>query len=204
MKKPYQHPLDFYLLIPCYNNVEGLIRSLQSVSYTSKKFSVLVIDDGSKNTIDQSDILFHLHPDFPLEIIRLPKNQGITRALNVGLQVLQERNNAQFIARLDCGDICDPRRFHRQVEFLNNNPQINLVGSWCLFKNYTTGSAYQYKTAKEHTEIYRGMYFKNIFIHPTVMWRSETLNKIGAYPEEFPHAEDYGFFYEILNHGESA
>lgn len=48
------------------------------------------------------------------------------------------------------------------------------------------------------------MYFRNIFIHPTVMWRAAVAGKAGGYPENFPHAEDYGFFYEIINKGKGA
>jgi hypothetical protein len=48
------------------------------------------------------------------------------------------------------------------------------------------------------------MHFRNMFIHPTVMWRAATIKKTGPYPEEFPHAEDYGFFYNILNNGRCA
>jgi hypothetical protein len=48
------------------------------------------------------------------------------------------------------------------------------------------------------------MHFKNVFIHPTVMWRAEVAAWLSAYPETFPHAEDYGFFYELLQHGKAA
>ncbi|MBS1934312.1 MAG: glycosyltransferase, partial [Bacteroidetes bacterium] len=194
MNKPYQILLDFYLLIPCYNNLEGLIRSLQSVSYDHTKFSVLIIDDGSKNAVRKEDILQHINQGFPVEIFRLSQNQGITKALNTGLQILQQKNNYKYIARLDCGDICDINRFYHQVNFLETNPQIDLVGSWCLFKDFSTGSSYQYKTATEHSEISKGMHFKNMFIHPTVMWRADAMTRSGIYPEQFPHAEDYGFF----------
>jgi glycosyltransferase involved in cell wall biosynthesis len=204
MKKPYQILFDFYLLIPCYNNLEGLIHSLQSVSYFPNKFSVLIIDDGSSNAIKKEDILNHVPADFSFEIFRLSENQGITKALNTGLEILKERNNSTYIARLDCGDICDPERFYRQINFLENNSNIDLVGSWCLFKDFSTGASYQYKTATEHSKISKGMHFKNMFIHPTVMWRTEAMNKSGIYPEQFPHAEDYGFFYEILNNGKGA
>jgi glycosyltransferase involved in cell wall biosynthesis len=204
MKKPYLDLFDFYLLIPCYNNRAGLIRSLQSVVYDQNKFRVLIVDDGSIEPVDKTNLLSHLPEGFPVEIIRLSHNQGIAKALNTGLQFLQEKNNFKFIARLDCGDVCDINRFYRQVEFLQKNLQVDLIGSWCLFKDYSTGSSYQYRTATEHKAISKGMYFKNMFIHPTVMWRVKGLDKSSIYPEQFPHAEDYGFFYTILQNGKSA
>lgn len=203
MHKPYQQ-LDFYLLIPCYNNMSGLIKSLQSISYDNNNFKILIIDDGSIQIITIADLLPYIATGLPIEIINLPKNSGITKALNTGLELLETKNNFQFVARLDCGDICAPERFYKQVNFLQQNPQIDLVGSWCIFKNFSTGLSYQYSTPTDHKKIISGMYFRNIFIHPTVMWRRNAIQKTLAYPEQFPHAEDYGFFYSILNRGKCA
>jgi hypothetical protein len=36
------------------------------------------------------------------------------------------------------------------------------------------------------------------------MWKSDVTRRTGIYPENFPHAEDYGFFYEIISRGEAA
>ena len=41
------------------------------------------------------------------------------------------------------------------------------------------------------------MHFRNLFIHPTVMWRAG-ISHAEFYSYEFPHAEDYGLFYKIL------
>ena len=45
------------------------------------------------------------------------------------------------------------------------------------------------------------MYFRNIFIHPTVMWRCDAMKENELYPETFPDAEDYGFFYQLMQNG---
>jgi len=202
MQSPYD--IDFYLLIPCYNNIEGLARSLRSVKYDSDKFIVLIVDDGSDEPIEKENLLSLAQINLPLEIIRMPQNQGITKALNAGLKWIGTKNNFQYIARLDCGDICDPKRFYDQVQFLDKNQHIDLVGSWCVFKNFSTGLSYEYRTATEHSAISKSMHLKNIFIHPTVMCRAEAVNKWGPYPEQFPYAEDYGLFYNILRNGHCA
>ena len=48
------------------------------------------------------------------------------------------------------------------------------------------------------------MHFRNIFIHPTVMWRCDAMKDNAQYPDTYPDAEDYGFFYQFLLNGESA
>jgi glycosyltransferase involved in cell wall biosynthesis len=204
MKERYDPELDFYLLIPYYNNLPGLVRSLQSVSYDPARYALLIVDDGSKENLLEADLSCSI-PALPgIEIIRLPENQGITKALNAGLRWLEGKKNFRYVARLDCGDLCAADRFTKQVAFLDQHPDIDLVGSWCLFKDFSTGAAYQYKTPVDEEGIARGMYFRNIFIHPTVIWRSIVMEKAGLYPENFPYAEDYGFFYEILSKGKAA
>ena len=184
--------------------MSGLVNSLQSVFYETNKFKIVIIDDGSTEPITINNLLPHIPTSLPIEIINLTKNAGITKALNAGLQFLETKNDFEFIARLDCGDICAPERFYKQVNFLRQNRLIDLVGSWCIFKNFSTGLSYQYSTPTDHKKILSGMHFRNMFIHPTVMWRKDAMKKTAAYPEQFPHAEDYGFFYSMLNKGTCA
>jgi len=202
--KSYPSKIDFYLLIPFFNNLPGLLHSLSSVQYDADKYKVVIVDDGSSKPIFINELQPLLTAPIPIEIIRLPQNKGITVALNTGLQWILQQKNAEFIARLDCGDTCTNDRFYKQVAFLRQHTNINLLGSWCIFKDYTTKIAYQYITPTQHRKIVTGMYFRNIFIHPTVMWRTEAMRGSDLYPENYPDAEDYGFFYQLLEQGQGA
>lgn len=166
-------------------------------------YKVVIVDDGSREPVSEKLLFEKVSPDLQVQVIRQPKNGGITRALNTGLEAIHSQAQEGFIARLDCGDLCTPDRFEKQVRFLKTNPQVQLLGSWCYFKNFTTGESYKYRTPVADEEIQRKMYFKNVFIHPTVMWRFN--NKVPVYyPYDFPHAEDYGIFFELLKHGAGA
>ncbi|WP_205509324.1 glycosyltransferase [Longitalea arenae] len=200
----HPHKIDFYLLIPFYNNLSGLLHSLQSVQYDADKYRVVIVDDGSDQPVTLDELYKQISRNISVEIIQLPSNKGITTALNAGLQWILDQDNASYIARLDCGDTCTPERFYRQVAFLQQNPQVNLVGSWCIFKDYTTNVAFRYITPTRHNNIKRGMHFRNIFIHPTVMWRCDAIKDNELYPYSFPDAEDYGFFYQLMQKGEGA
>jgi glycosyltransferase involved in cell wall biosynthesis len=195
-------PLDFILLIPCFNNPAGLRRSLASIVYDPKRYGILIVDDGSEQPVSM-DMLSVDVPSVTV-IIRHETNQGITAALNTGLCWLQQRNDYRFVARLDCGDICAVERFVRQVDFLTNHPEIDLLGAWVRFKDFSSGFSYAYKTPVEQRRIQRGMHFRNLFIHPSVMWRASVHARIGQYPCNLPHAEDYGFFYKIVGQGQTA
>ena len=200
-KKP---SYDFYLLIPFYNNLPGLIRSLESIVYDPLACGLLIVDDGSNEALQYEDVIPYLSQSLSVTILRLRENQGITKALNTGLQWLEEKKNSRYVARLDCGDLCSPDRFIRQVAFLDAHPEVGLLGSWCIFKNFRTGDSYHYVTPTAYKKILKEMYFRNVFIHPTVMWRSEITKIVGVYPENYPHTEDYAFFYEIISKVEAA
>ena len=195
--------VDFYVVIPYYNDWQGLIRSVESIFYKHDSYAILIIDDGSDVTLEYAHLLPHISPKHFVKIIRLPSNQGITKALNAGLKWLNTVKGYKYIARLDCGDICASERFYQQVAFLEQHPDTGLIGSWCVFKDFDTGSSYLYKTPTRHKDIRRLMYFRNLFIHPTVMWRASQLDR-ELYPDDFPHAEDYGLFYKMIGSMNSA
>jgi glycosyltransferase involved in cell wall biosynthesis len=193
--------VDLYVLIPYYNDRQGLIDALQSISHNN--YALLIIDDGSDAALDYSQLSSYIPPTVFVKIIRLPSNQGITTALNVGLRWLNTITGYKYIARLDCGDTCTEDRFYRQIAFLEQHPDTGLVGSWCLFKDPDTRSSYVYKTPTLHKHIRQRMHFRNLFIHPTVMWRASQMKK-EYYPDAFPHAEDYGLFYKMTESMHSA
>lgn len=181
-----------------------MIRSLQSVCYDAGLFAVLVVDDGSSESMDAATLLNRINGHLNLTVISLPVNQGITRALNAGLQWLAAHNNFKYVARLDAGDTCDARRFYEQVDFMNRFPGIDLLGSWCVFKNFKSGNSFRYQPPGSHERIIKQMHFRNAFIPSTVMWRASAKNNSLLFSEKFPHAEDYAFFYTIINNGRAA
>jgi len=191
-------PLDFCLLIPCYNNFDGLLVSLATIVYHPDRFMVLVVDDGSAVPITPASIKSAIHINFSLFVLRNDVNKGITAALNSGLRWIEEMGAANYIARLDCGDLCTADRFHKQVDFMQSHPGVGLLGSWCVFEDRTKSFRYTYKTPTRHRQIKRAMYFRNVFIHPTVIFQTELLKKVRCYPTNFRHAEDYAFFYKLI------
>jgi glycosyltransferase involved in cell wall biosynthesis len=195
--------LDFCLLIPCYNDFEGLVLSLNSVSYQPDRFQVVVVDDGSPDPVTINAIRSGTNINCSIIVLRNETNEGITSALNKGLQWIKSNGNAKYIARLDCGDICDPNRFIRQVDYLDKHADTTLLGSWCIFQTKDASHTYLYKTPVDHERIKRAMHMRNVFIHPTVVFRASALQQINRYPTQFQYAEDYAFFWELIKLGRS-
>ena len=190
--------IDFCLLIPCYNNFSGLIESLKSIVYPNKKYLIVIVDDGSVEPIMIDSVKSKIRDEKPIIVLSNETNKGITEALNKGLSWIEENVNTKYIARLDCSDTCSAERFITQVQYLDAHPETGLLGSWCKFEEKGTSLKYSYTTPTDHKAIIKAMHFRNVFIHPTVMFRASLLKKIGYYPAGFHYAEDYAFFWKII------
>jgi glycosyltransferase involved in cell wall biosynthesis len=112
------------VLLAAYNveaYVAEALASIQSQTFTD--IEMVVVDDGSTDGTLQ--IIEHLASfDSRIIIVRSPRNLGLPLALNLGLPFCQ----APYIARMDGDDIALPVRLEKQLRFLENNPDIALVG----------------------------------------------------------------------------
>ena len=61
---------DFLLIIPCFNNREGLLKTLNSIDYPPQRFVVVIVDDGSPEPLVLEDIRELVPVGFNLELIR--------------------------------------------------------------------------------------------------------------------------------------
>jgi glycosyltransferase involved in cell wall biosynthesis len=189
--------LHFCVLIPVYNNPEGLLRSLRTINYPSEHHLVVVVDDGSREPITP-DLWENASLSSPIHLIRLPRNKGITATLNAGLEWITAHTSARYVARLDCGDTCHPDRFRAQVAYMDAHPAVGLLGTWCTFSTPDGTVSYRYTTPLQHEAIEKELHLRNVFIHPTVMLRTALLQTTGFYPYDYPHAEDYALFWALI------
>ena len=111
------------VLMPAYNAERYILPSVLSVlAQTFEDFELLVVDDCS--TDRTPDILSSIQ-DRRLRILRNQTNLGIVGSLNRAMA--QARGG--YIARIDADDYCLPTRFAKQKRYLDEHPDILLVGA---------------------------------------------------------------------------
>ncbi|MDG1111499.1 MAG: glycosyl transferase family 2, partial [Polaribacter sp.] len=130
--------------------------------------------------------------------IYLQQNSGIEIALNKGLEYII-KNKYTYTARLDCGDICLGDRFQLQKYFLKEAPSISLVGSNVNFVDTNGAHLYTVKVPEKDEFIRKKMYVNAMHIHPSIMFRNSIFPKINLYPTAYQAAEDYAFFFNVMN-----
>jgi len=194
---------EVVVLIPHYNNLRGLFSSLESIT-DSEPVDVLIVDDGSEERPE----LESLERKFPavneFHILYLDDNHGIEYALNEGLEFIRSLGRHKYIARLDSGDISHPERFKKQVSYLEDNSDVYLLGSHVVFVDMNGKDVFRFRPPSRHEGIKRRMYVNNMFNHSSVMFRTEALEKVGLYPTDYPHAEDYAFFFRFVRNYRTA
>lgn len=183
------------ILIPHFNNVNGLKLSLLSIDECFF-IDILIVDDGSKDKPELLE-LEKVYTKGKIIIEYLSFNQGIEKALNQGLKIIKD-SDYEYIGRLDCGDFCKKNKFGKQLKLLDEDQEIALLGSWANVIDETGKLLYILKHPASYKKIKNIMYVNSAFIHPTVVFRKRVIDQIGFYPENYKYAEDYAYFFKIM------
>ena len=99
------------------------------------------------------------------KIIKNSHCLGLAAALNKALPSAK----GQFIARMDGDDVCLPNRFSQQVVFLNEHPEIGVLGGGAIEIDTVGHIIGEIYSREKHEDLIAHIYEENPFIHPSVM-----------------------------------
>ncbi|MGK0254471.1 MAG: glycosyltransferase involved in cell wall biosynthesis [Mariniflexile sp.] len=200
----FNETFEISVIIPIYNGEETLNDSL--VSVLDQKVSnteVIIIDDGSIDT--SFTIAKAISNDNPSKdiLIHKQKNKGLAASLNVGIGLA----SGKYIARQDQDDLVLPERFVKQFDFLEQNNQVGIVGTWAqIYEGDKETQRYHNHASSSHA-LKLELLFDNPFVHSSIMMRKSALDNCGGYSEDTfrQPPEDYELWsriakdYEIAN-----
>jgi glycosyltransferase involved in cell wall biosynthesis len=191
---------EIAVLLPVYNPSDDLEATLDSLRKQTLPFRLFLVDDGSKMNVAYEK----LTAGMDTKIMRLPKNLGITGAMNAGLEEILKGHFA-YIARIDSGDICKPERFSKQIGFLIENPNIDVLGSFVEMRQFDENNnlkstrIWQVPLSPEGCRNY--MYYNLPVSHPALMLRRRVYEKLNGYSEAYPAAEDFDLIWRATKAG---
>lgn len=197
------------VLMGVYNTPASyLSESIESILNQSfREFEFVIVDDGSddRNTVECLNQLARegiINADKRIRLIRNRENVGLTRSLNIGLKQCR----GTYVARMDADDVALPDRLERQLRYMEEHPDVVLVGSEIIVFGEGVEECDRSKQydRMDNPEIYRvhSLIQHSGPPHPTFFLRAEFLkeNRI-AYREDIPKAQDYGLMADILKVG---
>lgn len=131
-----------------------------------------------------------------LNIIRLPQNVGLGRALNEGMK----RCRHDLIARMDSDDISRPERCEKQLTIFAN-ADVDIVSAALEEFSGTPDKVEARRVPPEtHEEILGFAQKRNPFNHPCVMYKKSAVLAAGGY-QDFYLLEDYYLWIRMLLNG---
>jgi len=188
---PSKNPPVISAILPVYNGQDHLAECIDSVLHQSySNFEFIIVDDASTDSTPQI-LKKHSNQDDRIIVITNPVNQKQTISANTACK----NARGKYIARMDADDVALPKRFEKQLEFLEANPNVGMVGSWTDTISETGKIVGQWKTASEPGVLNWNLLFGTSFAHSSVMMRSNLVKKVGYY--QSPEAEDYDLWSRI-------
>lgn len=177
------------VLMPVYNTKEEYLRtSIESIlNQTITDFEFIIVNDGSTNNAEEVILSYK---DNRIKYVK-QENQGIVGALNNAWS----KASGKYIARMDSDDIAYPERFAKQVNFLEENPEYSLVGSWAKIIH-----------SKNIIKLPQDIKIMDLladcmFIHPSIMFNKADFEKFNLqYENGFEYAEDYCLYANAVKH----
>lgn len=158
---------------------------------------VLVLDGNVGEELNSCIQQWQSKIGIVLKIVPLSKNVGLGKALNEGLKHCSN----EWVFRMDTDDICTPDRFERQVEFINNNPDVVLFGGQILeFEKEPKDSQVLKSVPTTNDEIRQFAQKRCPFNHMTVAYKKSVINKLGGYQHHL-FMEDYNLWLRVIGAG---
>jgi len=132
-----------------------------------------------------------------LRVIPLSQNVGLGKALNKGL----EHCSNEWIFRMDTDDICKPDRFEKQIQFIQSNPNVVVVGGQILEFDHTPNDLSVIKTVPTtHEDIKKFAQKRCPFNHMTVAYKKSVITELGGYQHHL-FMEDYNLWLRVIGEG---
>lgn len=182
---------DVTVLMPAYNAHADVARTLASFNERAP-VRVLIVDDGSTPPIVAPAL-----PNLVVEILRMPQNGGIERALQAGIDALAA-HGCKYAARIDVGDLAAPGRLAKQHAYLEAHPNVAGVGMWTQVVTHEGQPLFMLRPATEPADIRRLRFFRSSLVHPAMMLRVDAVRAVGNYRVAYRAAEDLDLFLRLM------
>lgn len=184
------------ILMGAYNCASTLAEAINSIiNQTYTNWELIICDDCSQDNTYEIILEFR---DIDSRIIALKNEKNLTLAptLNHCLSYA----TGEYVARMDGDDVCDVDRIRKEVDFLEQHPEFDLVS--CQMQMFDSEGVYRVNHPKEFPtkkDLVKGP----IFCHAGCMIRTEILKSVGGYntSKEVERIEDYDLWFRLYKNG---
>lgn len=185
------------VIMSVYNTEKTLREAIDSIlkqTYTNWEFIICndCSTDGTQSILNEYR---NMYPD-RFTLLENKEKKFLSFSLNRCLK----QCTGELIARMDGDDISCPDRFEKQVNFLKNNPQYQVVGT--LMRRFNTDGLYDIVTIKEFPDKF--MLKKTVpYCHATIMMYKEVYSAVHGYKvsDMTRRSQDYDMWFRFYQCG---
>lgn len=189
---------DISVVVANYNNGRFLPEMFESIIHSTVLPKELIIaDDGSS---DNSKEIISQYAGMYQWIVPVfsDTNEGVANATNRAISFAR----AKYILKVDSDDVVKPDRIEKQFRFMEQHPDIDVLGGNCTYfagktTNVIRNSGFPVAEEEIRARFIRG---ENGVLNGTVIVRREWFERF-SYRQEMAWAEDYDLFARMLKNG---
>jgi hypothetical protein len=101
---------------------------------------------------------------------------------------------------MDSDDISLPRRFEKQIHYLEHHPDVDILGSWAEDIDAMGRKFDLRKVPSAHDDIVKYIWTCPL-IHPTVIFKREAIISVGSYSAHIKRRQDYELWFRCVKQG---
>lgn len=174
------------VVLPAYNAGEVIFQAIGSIiKQTFQDWELLIINDGSADSTEEI-ARKAAEADSRIHLYNLHAHMGLAKALNVGIALAQ----GEFIARQDSDDLSEPNRLALQLEVLQHNKDLDILGTAARVL-ISGGVGEIISVVENHKDITAKLLQSiNPFVHGSIVGRRSSFQWPGSYDESYKYAQD--------------
>jgi len=182
-------PNTVTVVVPCFNTkkyVDEALLSIRNQTYTN--LDIIAVNDGSTDETPQL-LDRHAECDARVRVVH-QRNRGLPGARNAGLR----QARGEFVCFLDADDVMVPDKIEKQMQFLRDNPGIDLV-----YSDYFVGDSdlelIGLKAARlPEGKVLDAFSHKNWLAVMTPLVRRSLVESVGEFDETLRASEDWDYW----------
>lgn len=175
------------------NFLKACIESILNQSFRNFEF-IIAAEPQEKNLEFLSSVE---DADKRVKVLKNESRLGVAGSRNRAIM----ESSGKYIALIDGDDYCDLNRFEKQLGFLENNPDVSVVGSNMFLVDENNNIIGERKYPELHEDIKRRFLLTMAVANPSIMVRKNDVSQIGFFDDKLFKAEDFDLWLRFLVKG---
>lgn len=185
------------------DRMEWLKEAVNSIlAQDYRDFLFFIVIDGHISAQMQQYLVAAANRNKRIILIQSSENVGLSSCMNYVIDVVSEKMpSVEFFFRMDSDDISMPNRLSRQISFLQENPEVSILGTSLVEVNEKGKKVGQRLLPQAHEQIMQALPRRCAINHPTVAIRMKVFSEGVRYRSQLLNTQDYVLWIELCARG---